>query len=981
MAVAQFRSRARVIDLLGRQQISDAPTACGELFKNSLDAGARHVWVDYQEEVDLLMVRDDGLGMRLVDVLDKWLVLATESRFQTRSVDDGWSKYADEEQLKWLNLPSYGEKGIGRLSVSTLSRMTLLYSVWGQGQEKRAVLCLVHWHLFQHPTKLFEDLPIPYQELKTQPTLEDIRKLWEEFRNSDSIKELISDSTWDQALRSELESDVSNDTYKSIKLETIPFEAGTTFFLIGITKNGQVPDLFLKPSEDLKAHEDYTPDQLKSIHAFSTFWDPFHKHKSRQFKLIPAVSGTPLKKTFRFWQASDFKDCDQHIRIHVSAEGFAKGTITYYDGSSQEYSRQLKNLPARSSSPGEFLIDIGYLEGRGGTSKVPDDIHTEMDRRLQHAGGFSIYIGNVRVQPYGSIDSDFAGFETRRAKNAGRYYFSTLRMFGGVFFESKAKTDLKEKAGREGFVINGATRGLRLWLEDVFVDLADSYLGRKADRQDKKDLKRKRLEEAAKKRIEQERTAYIKRVKDDKKRLAQLKENIKKQVIRSRHLIATERNAGTGKTIEDIETNIQLLRSQLRDLRGTASEPPNGVALQGDELDSVEQYITDRYNAIQNLTSEVENLVRQSTQLQERILDKKRKKDSVSRRIEEADLVIRKEVEQLIHPALTKAETLESDIKSFAEQEISKATQARMEHLLGLSPDDIVNDNSGANMAKLEKALNSQAALFEEECKPRLLQLVDDLVHLTDQSSAAVLATSQAKELQLLKERHAYIVEMAQMGLIVEAASHEYEKQVSNIRTVLKKLKTNIDPRFTVEITSLSDSFDIIDHRIRLIDPLIRRRTGSVAQLTGQDIVEFLEQRFPDYFRDKTISATKAFCAVQFNNIKRAVFLGAIHNIVDNAIFWSSNGRGDRKILLSGSDLYIVISDNGPGVQKSDRDKIFEPGFSRRPYGRGLGLYIAREALRGIGFDLYTPSQPELGALEGANFIIIPKSNSITDED
>ena len=994
-----------MIDLLGRQQIADAPTACGELFKNSLDAGARHVWVDFWEEDDLLIVRDDGLGMRLSDVLDKWLVLATESRFLARTTDSQWSKFADKEQMEWLSQPSYGEKGIGRLSVSTLGRMTLLYSVWGTGKEKRAVLCLVHWHLFQHPTKLFEDLPIPYVELDRQPTLKDVQKLCEELHVSlgikkksdgddspelllndddspesllnddDSPESLLDDDDWPESLRSELKADIERDFASTLRLSDVPFESGTTFFLIGITADGQVADLFERPADAAAAHEHYTPDQLKAIHAFSTFWDPYHKHPRRPFSIIAKHSGTPLKRTIRFWEPSDFKDCDQHIRIQVSKDGFAKGLITHYDGSKQQYARQLKNLPSRCSSPGDFLIEIGYLEGKGTTSKVPDDLHGEVDDRLTHAGGFSIYIGNVRVQPYGARDSDFAGFESRRAKNAGRYYFSTLRMFGGAFFASKLDTGLREKAGREGFVVNGASRGLRLWLEDVFVDIADSFLGRKADRQDKKDLKKKREQAAAEKRITQERALYTKKVKEDKKRLVQLNADIKEQVLRSRKLIAAERNAGGGKALDEIDASIEALRHQLRRLRETAGEPPNGVALQGDELDSVEQYITARYTAIQNLTGEIENRVRDATQLQEGLSDKKRRKDTVGKRTADADAAIRREVEKIIQPAREKSETLEQDIKDFAEQEILKATEVREQQLAGLSAEDIVNDASGENMAKFEKAINLQNTFFEEECKPRLFQLVEDLAHITDQSSAAVLATSQAKELQLLKERHAYLIEIAQMGLIVEAASHEYEKQVTNIHAAIEKLKKGVEKSLQSCVISLSDSFEIVDHRIRLIDPLIRRKSGSVAQLTGEDIFEFLEQRFAEYFRDGTIEATKSFRSVQINNIKRGVFLGAVHNIVDNAIFWASQGSRKRKILLSGSDLYIVISDTGPGIHKGDRVKIFEPGFSRRPYGRGLGLYIAREALRGIGFELYAPEQTELGALEGANFIIIPKSN------
>jgi len=46
--------------------------------------------------------------------------------------------------------------------------------------------------------------------------------------------------------------------------------------------------------------------------------------------------------------------------------------------------------------------------------------------------------------------------------------------------------------GREGFIANGARRGLRLWIEDLFIDLADSFYGTNADRPDKKEAKLRR---------------------------------------------------------------------------------------------------------------------------------------------------------------------------------------------------------------------------------------------------------------------------------------------------------------------------------------------------------------------------------------------------------------------------------------------------------------------------------------------------------
>lgn len=39
----------------------------------------------------------------------------------------------------------------------------------------------------------------------------------------------------------------------------------------------------------------------------------------------------------------------------------------------------------------------------------------------------------------------------------------------------------------------------------------------------------------------------------------------------------------------------------------------------------------------------------------------------------------------------------------------------------------------------------------------------------------------------------------------------------------------------------------------------------------------------------------------------------------------------------------VSVTDNGPGVRVSDRERVFHPGFSLRAKGKGYGLYLARE--------------------------------------
>jgi len=985
MTSATFRSRARVIDLLGRQQIADVPTAMGELFKNSLDAGARNVWVDLSEKPQVLTIRDDGLGMRVEDVLEKWLILATDSKHsrETSEVaesDKGWMKFADDEQRNWLKHTIYGEKGIGRLSIATLGRITLLWTVWGKGNEQQGTLCLVHWHLFRHPTKLFEELPVPYIQLKSSPKLSNIASLFQELRTSPEIVDMLEDKRWSLELRKQLKNDLNIDVSKFFPNLPLKWETGTTFCIFETTD--QVEDLFQKGRSEIVPSDDYPPDQLKSYHAFSTFWDPFHSYaKKRSLKIHPSISGKILQRTYRYWEPSDFKECDHHIRVEVSADGFARGFIQNYGQEKISYEHQLIRLPKNCSSPGRFLVEIGYLQGDQSYSRLPQDQYGEIEKRLKHAGGFSIYLDGVRVQPYGGVENDFAGFEERRLRNAGRYYFSSRRMFGGIFFPSKIETPLQEKAGREGFIVSGPMRGLRLWTEDLFVDLADSFFGRKSDRDDKKQRQQEKENAAAKARLAKEKVDYIESICLHKAWLRDFNQRVKEKVQTSRRLLVSELNAVPGTHLTACEEAFEALREMAVELRKTPSTPPVGVVLEGDALQSGNQYLTDRNIAILNLDKEI---ARQAKELQlrsSRYRSVEEQEKGILKRIAKADENIRQTIFEILSPALNKSLHIHNDLEEYAEKIINELIEIRQAELDGITIKAISQDATGELAERLEKSIQYQQEKFESEVIPKLNRLVDSISHLTDEASGSIILTEQAEELTILKERQAYLVEVAQLGLILEAANHEHEKQVDCVRSSIKQLENMLPKEQQDIVKTLSDSFEIIDSRMRLFDPLIRRRTVTQSSIGGDEIEDFLKKRFKENFEEiGLIEVTDNFRKGIWHQIKRPIFLGAIHNIFHNALYWCKKGSNAPHIRLSASGDLLTVSDSGPGVNARDVKRIFEPGFSRRPYGRGLGLYIAREALLGIGYNLYYSPKPELGALDGANFTILHKNKGLDND-
>ncbi|MCW2539684.1 MAG: dctB 1 [Frankiales bacterium] len=158
-----FRTSARSVDMLGRQQIAGIPTAVSEIFKNAYDAYAVNVRGDYFPDRRVLLIRDDGIGMSRTDFETRWLTVGTDSKAygsvlpkipRPRSI-------AERRQM--------GEKGIGRLAIATLAPQLLAISRPLRNvdtPDDGVVVALIQWSLFEVPGLTLEDVSVPIRDLK-----------------------------------------------------------------------------------------------------------------------------------------------------------------------------------------------------------------------------------------------------------------------------------------------------------------------------------------------------------------------------------------------------------------------------------------------------------------------------------------------------------------------------------------------------------------------------------------------------------------------------------------------------------------------------------------------------------------------------------------------------------------------------------------------------------------------------------------------
>lgn len=84
-------------------------------------------------------------------------------------------------------------------------------------------------------------------------------------------------------------------------------------------------------------------------------------------------------------------------------------------------------------------------------------------------------------------------------------------------------------------------------------------------------------------------------------------------------------------------------------------------------------------------------------------------------------------------------------------------------------------------------------------------------------------------------------------------------------------------------------------------------------------------------------------------------------NLVDNAV--AAGPPASASVRATNGKLVIEVADHGPGIPEEDRERIFEPFFTGKTQGTGLGLAVARRVIEQHGGTIAVHDNPGGGAL------------------
>jgi two-component system, NtrC family, sensor kinase len=246
----------------------------------------------------------------------------------------------------------------------------------------------------------------------------------------------------------------------------------------------------------------------------------------------------------------------------------------------------------------------------------------------------------------------------------------------------------------------------------------------------------------------------------------------------------------------------------------------------------------------------------------------------------------------------------------------------------------------GEHLGELNAALRENQALLEERIAERTGQLQEAQAHLLHQEK------------------------MAAFGLLAAGIAHEVGNPLTSISTLVQLLQRRDCDSYTRErLTLVSGQLQRIQTTLReLIDfsrPASTDRTRfSLAEVIDEALN--IAKYYKGTSRRHIVAALPADLPPLFG--VRDLLVQAFLNLVLNAIDATrKGGHIELTARQEGGDLVVTVADDGPGIAPEHAGRLFQPYFTTKKHGTGLGLFVTRRLVADHGGTVDFSSVPGKG--------------------
>ena len=218
-----------------------------------------------------------------------------------------------------------------------------------------------------------------------------------------------------------------------------------------------------------------------------------------------------------------------------------------------------------------------------------------------------------------------------------------------------------------------------------------------------------------------------------------------------------------------------------------------------------------------------------------------------------------------------------------------------------------------------------------------------------------------AAELSAREGRLVQAERMAAIGQLAAGVAHEMNNPIGIIRGYLRTMTAHDDPE------TLAEELQILDEEAaacqRIAEDLLAYARVSALQQRPVNLPEFLGEAIHrlDAMLDTVVELHAEPVTIEADPARLRQVLA---NLLRNA---AAASPGDQPLRVeagpTATGAVLRVLDRGPGVAPEDRTRVFEPFYSKRSGGSGLGLAVCQGLIGAHGGTIEVHPRPEGGAI------------------
>jgi signal transduction histidine kinase len=208
------------------------------------------------------------------------------------------------------------------------------------------------------------------------------------------------------------------------------------------------------------------------------------------------------------------------------------------------------------------------------------------------------------------------------------------------------------------------------------------------------------------------------------------------------------------------------------------------------------------------------------------------------------------------------------------------------------------------------------------------------------------------------------------LTLLAAGVAHEIGNPLNSLHIHLQLMQRQADKLDRAARDELQESIDIARSEVNRLDSIVtqflRAIRPSKPELHPENLNTIVEETlrfFTPEIQDRDIVVEQELRSdLPLLQIDRDQMKQAFYNVIKNSL-QAMKRRGTLRIRTDRDDTHALISfiDTGSGMSAENLSRVFEPYFTTKPSGTGLGLLIVRRIVREHGGELSIESSEGKG--------------------